>query len=94
MQVVLKVNSKAIRNRLEEAGLELCSCCTFDQAVWLHLSSNLCKEVMCKIHGIGYSSEEGDKVEKILRMFEIEETDYTDCGYDVEKFIELYKQMI
>lgn len=89
--ILLKVNSKLIRERLKKAGFSICPCCEFGQSVWLSFTPN----ITFNIHGIGYPIDEYNlyNVEDILRLYESELTsEDIDCGYDVEKFIQLCKE--
>lgn len=87
IDIILKVNSSLVRKRLEDAGLKVCLCCAFDQAVWLHCCNT---EMEYDIHGVGYPHEEMDlyKVEEVLNQFISESGNIIDCDFDVDKFIE------
>lgn len=54
MTLILKENSKEIREKIAEAGIKLCICASFVDSCWLDYSPGVTDEV----HGIGYYGEE------------------------------------
>ena len=54
MVIVLKDNSKQIRDKIESAGIHVCVCAKFRDACWLDYHPCILKEV----HGVGYWGEE------------------------------------
>lgn len=45
-------NSPEIRQELKDVGMELCRCCEFKDAIWLHYNEDL-----NSIHGVGYDDD-------------------------------------
>lgn len=45
-------NSPEIRQELKEAGIDLCRCCEFEDAIWLHYIKDT-----NRVHGVGYKNE-------------------------------------
>ena len=85
----IRKNTTELRNRLEELGFSICSCCTFEGSVWL----NNCPENSYNyIHGIGYLCEDLgiNTTSQALDMFLLESSsNYIDCGENEDLFIEL-----
>lgn len=82
MTLVLKENSPEIREEIKKAGIELCKCAEFENAVWLDFTNHN------GVHGVGYSDEtEGNlSVEQELTRFQEEVKDIVYCK-DVNEFI-------
>lgn len=88
MTLVLKDNSPEIREEIKKAGIELCKCAEFENAIWLDFTNHN------GVHGVGYSDEtEGNlSVEQVLKNFTAENQDavYFTSVYD---FIFAIKQI-
>lgn len=82
--IVLKQNSEAIRKKIEEAGIGLCPCASFEKSVWLDYS-----DITPKVHGVGYPFEY-ETQEENLKRFVKEVTNPVWCK-DVEQFIKEIK---
>lgn len=50
MTIILKENSKAIREKIAEAGIKVCQCASFVDSCWLDYHPGITDEV----HGVGY----------------------------------------
>lgn len=88
MTIVLKQNNKDIRDAINAAGIGLCLCTEFANAVWLIYSG-----VTTDVHGLGYSDEvDGNRsVDEVIKCFQAENKDIVYCK-DVKEFIETIKQ--
>ena len=90
--IVLKQNSSEIRQKIEDAGIRVCICCSFKNAVWLvcHPES----EAAFDVHGVGYS-DENLPVEDELAFVEYDWKQYNvkviECK-DVDEFINRIKE--
>ena len=85
---VLKQNSKEIRNKIEEAGIHVCSCATWNDSVWLDYHT----KVNNGVHGIGYT-EDGYTIEEELSDFEREVQNPVYCK-DVDEFISKINEFV
>jgi len=86
MTIILKQNTEAIRDRIEEAGIPLCLCAKYKDACWLDYHVGITPLV----HGVGYYDEDLDGVksqEEELARYVREVKDPYYCK-DVEEFIE------
>jgi hypothetical protein len=83
--IILKQNSEEIRERVEDAGIELCICTTFKDACWLDYHVGLTTSV----HGVGYYGDDmgTDSQEEELARFLTEVKDPYYCK-DVEEFVQ------
>lgn len=97
MKCFLRTNSPEIRNKLEENGITVCVCATFQSAEWLS-HSGINKRF--QVHGIypGDNKEEwgtegvfGNK-NNFKDIFLSDHNDYIDCGEDTDLFIETIKE--
>ena len=86
MILVLKENTWEIRKKINDAGIRLCGCTEFDNAVWLDYSG-----LTHMVHGLGYADEEYQSAEQILARFQAENKDVVYCN-DVDEFIEKIKE--
>lgn len=85
--LILKDNSKDIISKLKEAGINCCTCCTFN-APWLEFNFG----VTNLVHGVGYPDEdEGTTSEQELERFVAECKNPYYCK-DVEEFITKIKE--
>lgn len=89
--IFLRVNTKGIRDKLEEDDIKLCKCASFDGNVWLSVDSD------GVVHGMGlpYDGME-DLSPKEICAFDIQEARdrgklIVDCGTDIKKFIKEVK---
>lgn len=82
MTLVLKDNSPKIREEIKKAGIELCKCTEFKNAVWLDFMD------INGVHGVGYSDETDGNltVEQVLARFQAEIKNIVYCK-DVDEFI-------
>lgn len=88
--VVLKQNSPEIRKRIEDAGINLCPCASFDDNSWLDYHVGL--GAYFDVHGLGYDSEEMSAEEYIaLFLHETKPEDIIWCA-DVNEFIKTIKE--
>lgn len=89
MTIVLKENSKAIREKIQEAGIDVCVCAEFKDACWLDYHPGITSSV----HGVGYYGEEADTYsqEDALNRFVSESKDLVWCE-DVDEFIAKIKE--
>lgn len=92
MKSFLRTNSKEIRARILNEGIECCPCSEFLDAEWLYFSN-------AKVHGVypGNDEEEpgtefifGNK-DNFKNIFLADHTDCIDCGEDVDLFIKMIK---
>jgi hypothetical protein len=89
--VVLKQNSPEIRKRIEDAGISLCPCASFDDNSWLDYHVGL--GAYFDVHGLGYDSEEMSAEEyKSLFLYETKPEDIVWCN-NVDEFIRLIKEL-
>ena len=86
---ILKENSESIRKKITDAGIRVCICASFKDAVWLDYSTVVANGV----HGIGYFGEdvETHSVEEELARFLAECKNPIFCK-DVDEFIKLIKE--
>ena len=54
MTIILKENNEAIRQKISDAGIRVCTCAKFVDACWLDFNPGVTDEV----HGVGYYGEE------------------------------------
>lgn len=89
MTYVYKHNTETVRNALEKAGIKLCQCCSFKNAVWLSFSG-----VTDMVHGVGYSDEtDGNRtVDEVLTWFKKDCNDIYYCN-SIRTFINSIKTM-
>jgi len=89
MTIVLKQNSPEIRQKIEDAGIELCICTKFKDACWLDYHPGITKSV----HGVGYYGEDSftNSQQEELDRFVQEATDPVWCK-DVDEFIDKIKE--
>ena len=89
MTIILKENSEAIRNRIEEAGIKVCICASFKDSCWLDYHPGITDEV----HGVGYFGGEmfTESQEEALALFMAECKEPFVCK-NVEEFIETIKK--
>lgn len=80
--IVLKENNEAIRKKIEEAGIELCPCASFEDSIWLDYS-DITPNI---VHGVGYPFEY-ETPEQHLRNFEAEIKGHAVWCKDVNEFI-------
>lgn len=82
MALVLKENSPEIREKIRQAGINVCSCAEYKDSVWLDFMG------INGVHGVGYSDEtEGNlTVEQALARFQADVKDIVYCK-DVNEFI-------
>lgn len=81
MTIILKENNEAIRNKIREAGIDVCCCAKFYDADWLDYHPSITKSV----HGVGYPYE-GMTKEQTLALYLEECKDAVYCK-DVDEFI-------
>ena len=85
MEIILKQNTPEIIEKIKQAGIDVCRCTSFTNAVWLEYMG------INGVHGVGYSDEtEPMSVDEALKLF------LTDCKNpifckDVEEFINKIK---
>lgn len=89
MTYVYKHNTETVRNALGKAGVKLCRCCSFKNAVWLSFSG-----VTDMVHGEGYSDEtDGNRtVDEVIKRFENDCNDICYC-HSIDEFINNIKTM-
>lgn len=89
MTYYLKDNNEIIRQKIKDAGIDVCICTEFDDACWLDYST----EVDNGVHGVGYFGEEigAKSQQEVLDMFLSQCHDLVECK-NVEEFIEKIKQ--
>lgn len=88
--VVLKQNSLEIRKKIEDAGISLCPCASFDENSWLDYHVGL--GAYFDVHGLGYDSEEMSAEEyKSLFLYETKPEDIVWCD-NVDEFIDTILQ--
>lgn len=75
--LILKDNSPEIRKKIEDAGISVCCCASFDGAIWIDtsLSMRFCYDV----HGIGYKDDDD-----IELPWDTGNTPEEVCGYYLE----------
>lgn len=83
---ILKENSEAIRKKISDAGISVCTCASFKDADWLDYSTVVANGV----HGNGYPCE-GMTKEETREMFLYEVKNPIWCK-DVDEFITLIKE--
>lgn len=86
MALVLKDNSPEIREKIRQAGIDVCSCAEDKDSVWLDFMN------INGVHGVGYSDETDGNltVEQELARFQAEVKDIVYCK-DVDEFIDKIK---
>jgi hypothetical protein len=86
--LVLKQNSPEIRGCIENAGITVCACASFEGARWLNFHPYL--EMYREVHGIGYGDETMDGDTDIAMFLH----DHPDAYYckDVDEFINKIKE--
>lgn len=88
--VVLKQNSPEIRKRIEDAGISLCPCASFDDNSWLDYHIGL--GAYFDVHGLGYYSEEMSAEEcRSLFLHETKPENIVWCN-NVDEFIDTILQ--
>lgn len=82
MTLVLKDNSPEIREKIRQAGIDVCSCAEHKDSVWLDFMN------INGVHGVGYSDETDGNltVEQALARFQVDVKDIVYCK-DVNEFI-------
>lgn len=92
MVILLKQNSLEIRKKIEEAGIRVCICAGFEDAVWLDYNVGL--NAFYAVHGIGYHDYD-ETLEGNLAFYEYEIKKYgmtvIECK-DVDEFITKIKE--
>lgn len=91
MTILLKQNSEAIRESIRQAGIKLCECTRFVDAVWLDYNPG----VTDSVHGLGYPMEGMTKEETIAFIeheWSLYGTRVVECK-DVEEFITKIKEI-
>jgi len=83
---ILKENSPAIRKKIEESGIGVCACASFEDADWLDFST----AVDNGVHGVGYPYE-GETKETTLAMYVHELKNPVWCE-NVDEFINEIKK--
>lgn len=86
MTIVLKENNEAIRQKIRDAGIDVCNCANFIDADWLDYHPG----ITLSVHGLCYPYE-GMTKEQTRAMFLCEEKDIVWCK-DVKEFIETIKK--
>ena len=86
---VLKQNSAEIRKKIEDEGIPVCICASFEESCWLDFSTR----VNNGVHGVGYWGEDVDthSQEEALARFTIEASNLVVCD-SVEEFIKNIKE--
>lgn len=84
MTFYLRHNTKVIRDKIAQSGIDVCVCAAFIDSVWLDYSTKVANGV----HGVGYYSAEmgTNSRQEALDMFLAEAHDLVECK-DVEEFI-------
>ena len=90
----IRKNNKDLLEKLKERGQTICTCCYFDDSVWLE---NCLENKTYSIHGIGYNVGIGDNwtTEQNLEFFLQENSNNNpkyksyDCGENEELFLNL-----
>jgi hypothetical protein len=87
----IRKNTPELRNKLENLGYHICSCCKFKDNIWLHnLISD--KHDRYEIHGLGAWDVE-DNQEEVLNLYLIGNAEHPnpaiDCGENEELFLAL-----
>lgn len=80
--LVLKQNTPEIREKIKQAGIEICECAEFKDSVWLSYTG----ATLNKIHGVGYYDEYTKSVQQELERFK-SDNPYTVYCEDVDSFI-------
>ena len=92
MVLLLRQNSSDIRDRIREAGIDVCACASFKGAVWLSFTPGNTDSV----HGIGYPYE-GMTSEETLSFIEYDwrehGTEIVECS-DVDEFIDRIRRSL
>lgn len=89
MKLILRQNSEDIRKKITEAGIDVCICAQFHNAVWLDYL-----EETRSVHGVGYFGDEHEtrSVAEEIGSFILDCRDPYICR-DVEEFIEKIKSL-
>lgn len=83
---ILKQNTPEIRDKIRDAGIDVCFCADFVDADWLHYHTSVANAV----HGNGYPYEGMTKEEtRALFLYEVKNPIY--CK-DVDEFIKLIRE--
>ena len=84
MDLILRANNEEIRQALKAAGIEVCVCASFVDAVWLHYLPET-----NSVHGVGYYGEENEtrSVAEEIGSFILDCKEPYLCR-DVEEFID------
>lgn len=90
--LTLKQNTPEIREKIKQAGIEVCECAEYKDSVWLSYTG----ATPNKIHGVGYYDEEvGTKsVQEELDRFVAENKGQIWEFFNVDAFIEMIKKNI
>ena len=85
---VLRKNNKAIRKKIENAGIHVCVCASFKNACWLDYHTMVANSV----HGVGYYGGDSgtNSQEEELARFVAEAKNLIYCA-NVDEFISLIK---
>lgn len=87
MKLLLKQNNADIRQAVEKAGINVCSCASFYGAEWLDYDT----DVHGSVHGVGYTDgTDYDTPEEVREQFLKTSKDIHDCK-DVDEFVRLIK---
>ena len=86
MTYILKENSEEIRNKIKEAGIELCGCTEFKDACWLDYTPSVSESV----HGVGYydDGELGINSQEEMLDYFVEDCRFPVWCKDVDEFID------
>lgn len=84
--LVLKKNSEEIRQKIRDAGIDVCWCASHVDADWL----DFCGNIQNGVHGNGYAYE-GMTKEQTRAMFLYEDEPILYCK-DVDEFIDKIQQ--
>lgn len=86
----IKKNTPELREKLEKIGYRICSCCLFEDNIWLNI---FIYEDRREIHGIGsYDDSFAQSQQEALDRFIKENTNAKEC--DEEEFIRVAKELI
>ena len=80
--LVLKQNTPEIREKIKQAGIEVCECAEFKDSVWLSYTG----ATPNKIHGVGYHDEYTKSTHQELERFKSDNPYAVYCE-DVDSFI-------
>lgn len=82
MTILLRNNTKQVRDELKRIGYKMCACCTMRHSPWIFCSDS--KDAYRNVHSV--------PKEKIGLM--LAEGRFTDCKTDKKKFLNLAKKMM